>query len=162
MGVRVALPRFMIFVAPVRGRPGRPMRAEDLLATEVRLGWRLLAANNRDVARSARTFDGLPGCLAAIDELRGGIGAALAVSARSGRAGWSWRLHLYGREVAVSSRTYQRRLQCEAACTLFVALAPAATVDDWSPVDMKSADGASIRNGATILGGSMILSGGVT
>src|SRR5215470_16354725 len=129
MGVRVALPRFTIFVAPQRGRPGRPMRTDDLDAPNLPLSWRLLAANNRDVARSAAPYADLTTCLDAVADLQSHIDDAVAVAARSGRADWSWRLRLDGRDVAVSSRTYQRRLQCEAACALFVALVRDATLD---------------------------------
>jgi uncharacterized protein YegP (UPF0339 family) len=125
----VALPRFTIFVAPERGRPGRPLRAEDLQATGIHLSWRLLAANNRDVARSALAYGALADCLDAVAELRERVGDAMAVSTRTGRADWSWRLRLDARDIAVSSRTYQRRLQCEAACSLFVVLVPLAAVE---------------------------------
>jgi hypothetical protein len=129
MGVRVALPRFTIFVAPQRGRPGRPLRGEDLELPELLLCWRLLAANNRDVARSATACSDLDVCLDAVAYLQARIGDASAVAARAGRADWSWRLRLDGADVAVSSRTYQRRLQCEAACALFVVLVRDATLD---------------------------------
>jgi hypothetical protein len=129
MGVRVALPRFTIFVAPQRGRPGRPLRSEDLNTPELPLCWRLLAANNRDVARSARAYADLDACLDAVADLTARVADAVAVAARAGRADWSWRLRLDGDDVAVSSRTYQRRLQCEAACVLFVVLVRDATLD---------------------------------
>jgi len=129
MGVRVALPRFTIFVAPQRGRPGRPLRSEDLDSHELPLCWRLLAANNRDVARSATAYAELDACLDAIADLQVRITDAVAVATRAGRADWSWRLRLDGDDVAVSSRTYQRRLQCEAACSLFVVLVSDATLD---------------------------------
>jgi uncharacterized protein YegP (UPF0339 family) len=135
MGVRVAFPRFTIFVAPQRGRPGRPLRGEDLEARERPLCWRLLAANNRDVARSATAYRDLDACLEAVAQLQGRIADAVAVAARAGRADWSWRLRLDGDEVAVSSRTYQRRLQCEAACALFVVLVRDATLDVFGPAE---------------------------
>ena len=129
MGVRVALPRFTIFVAPQRGRPGRPLRSEDLNTPELPLCWRLLAANNRDVARSARAYSDLDACLDAVAGLQARITDAITVATRAGRADWSWRLRIDGDDVAVSSRTYQRRLQCEAACELFVVLVRDATLD---------------------------------
>ena len=125
----MALPRFTIFVAPQRGRPGRPLRTEDLDTPELPLCWRLLAANNRDVARSSTAYADLGACLAAVADLQARIADAVTVAARAGRADWSWRLRLDGDDVAVSSRTYQRRLQCEAACALFVVLVRDATLD---------------------------------
>jgi uncharacterized protein YegP (UPF0339 family) len=135
MGVRVALPRFTIFVAPQRGRPGRPLRSEDLDTPELPLCWRLLAANNRDVARSSTAYADLDACLDAVANLQARIGDAVTVAARAGRADWSWRLRLDGDDVAVSSRTYQRRLQCEAACALFVVLVRDATLDVFGHSD---------------------------
>lgn len=127
----MALARFTIFVVPARGRPGRPLRGDDILDGTLKLSWRLLAANNRDVARSAEHFTDLAACLAGVRHLQATIATSVAVAARSGRADWSWRLRIDGVDVAVSSRTYQRRLQCEAACALFMSLVPAAVIDDW-------------------------------
>jgi hypothetical protein len=126
----VALARFTIFVVPARGRPGRPLRAEDVFAGDLKLSWRLLAANNRDVARSADRFVDLASCLDAVRDLQSRIKTSVAVATRSGRADWSWRLRIDGVDVAVSSRTYQRRLQCEAACALFMSLVPGAVIDE--------------------------------
>ena len=131
----MALPRFTIFVAPQRGRPGRPLRSEDLGRPDLPLCWRLLAANNRDVARSATPYADLEACLDAVANLQARIGDVVAVAARAGRADWSWRLRLDGDDVAVSSRTYQRRLQCEAACALFVVLVRDATLDVFGHAD---------------------------
>jgi hypothetical protein len=93
----------------------------------------MLAANNRDVARSADAFPDVATCVAAIERLQREVCAAVIVASRVGRADWSWRLRLEAVDIAVSSRTYQRRLQCEAACALFVELVPDATlVDVWT------------------------------
>ena len=129
----MATPRFAIFVAPQRGRPGRPVRSEDLESSDVMLCWRMLAANNRDVARSAIGYSDLAACLKAVAGLQSRVDEAVTMAARSGRADWSWRLRLDGEDIAVSSRTYQRRLQCEAACALFVGLVRDATFDVVGP-----------------------------
>lgn len=129
----MALARFTIYVAPCRGRPGRPLTCGD--AHEgVDLRWRMLAANNRDVARSASAFGDVATCVHAIEQLQRAVAAGSAVATRAGRADWSWRLRIDGIDVAVSSRTYQRRLQCEAACALFVELVP-----DASLVEVRAA-----------------------
>jgi uncharacterized protein YegP (UPF0339 family) len=127
------MPRFAIFVARQRGRPGRPVRSEDLESSDVMLCWRMLAANNRDVARSAIGYSDLAGCMKAVAELQSRVTEAVTVAARSGRADWSWRLRLDGEDIAISSRTYQRRLQCEAACALFIGLVRDATFDVVRP-----------------------------
>jgi len=129
--VYVALARFTIFVVPARGRPGRPLRGDDVLGGDLKLSWRLLAANNRDVARSAEHFTDLAACLDGVRTLQANVASSVAVATRTGRADWSWRLRIDGVDVAVSSRTYQRRLQCEAACALFMSLVPDAVIDDW-------------------------------
>jgi hypothetical protein len=131
----VAQARFTVFIVPDRrvARPTSPdgwrsLRPESAV-DRTRLGWRFLAANNRDVARSAAEFEVLAACIRAAEDLQRRIEDTVAVAARTGRAEWTWRLRLDAADVAVSSRTYQRRLQCEAACALFVALVGDAVVD---------------------------------
>jgi hypothetical protein len=124
----VALARFTVYVAPNRGRPGHPLGHGDRDDDGGVLRWRMLAANNRDVARSVASFPDVRSCVESILHLQEFVHDGVATAARTGRADWSWRLRLAGEDVAVSSRTYQRRLQCEAASTLFVELVPAATL----------------------------------
>ena len=135
----MATARFTIYIAPGRGRPGRPLISSDVVrgdgvhasaAHEARFGWRMLAANNREVARSASTYAELASCIDAVRDLRIHVSDGLAIASRTGRADWSWRLRIDGADEATSSRTYQRRLQCEAACALFVELVPDAEFVD--------------------------------
>ncbi|HEY1489281.1 MAG TPA: hypothetical protein VGF84_24465 [Micromonosporaceae bacterium] len=129
----MATARFTIYIAPSRGRPGRPFLQDDVIEPDARFGWRMLAANNREVARSATTFADVASCIDAVDNLHHYIGEALAIASRTGRADWSWRLRIDGMDAAASSRTYQRRLQCEAACALFVELVPCADLVEVHP-----------------------------
>jgi hypothetical protein len=122
----VATARFTIYVAPCRGRGGRPLVRGEKVVADARIGWRLLAANNREVARSASTFDDVQSCVDAVRDLRNHVSDGLVIASRTGRADWSWRIRIDGVDQAASSRTYQRRLQCEAACALFVELVPCA------------------------------------
>lgn len=132
----MATARFTIYIAPSRGRPGRPLvHADDGLEPDTRFGWRMLAANNREVARSSVTFADVATCVEAICGLQKDLGSGVPVASRAGRADWSWRLRIDSADVAVSSRAYQRRLQCEAACALFVELVPGAEL-----VDMRASD----------------------
>jgi uncharacterized protein YegP (UPF0339 family) len=117
----VALARFTTYVARDRAHPREIIKG---------YGWRLLAANNRDVARSARLFADVDECVVAIAALRREFDRSVPVSLRIGRSEWSWRLRLDDMDVAVSSRSYQRRLQCTAACELFLELVPQAAVAD--------------------------------
>jgi hypothetical protein len=137
----VALARFTVYVAPSRGRPGHPLGHGDRDDDGGLLRWRMLAANNRDVARSVASFPDVRGCVEAILRLRECVADGIATATRTGRADWSWRLRLDGEDVAVSSRTYQRRLQCEAASALFIELVPAATLTD---IPGQSAPGQSL------------------
>ena len=119
----MALARFTTYVARDRANPRETPKG---------FGWRLLAANNRDVARSARLFEDVEECLSAIKALRRDFDRAIPVLLRIGRSEWSWRLRIDDADVAVSSRSYQRRLQCNAACDLFMELLPQATIADDS------------------------------
>jgi hypothetical protein len=126
-GPCVTLARFTIYVAPSRGRPGHPLTCGET-HEGADLRWRLLAANNRDVARSAMGFADVPTCVRAIEQLQRDVATGVLMATRTGRADWSWRWRIGGVDVATSSRTYQRRLQCEAACALFIDLVPEATL----------------------------------
>ncbi len=122
----MATARFTIYIAPGRGRPGRPYSEDDRIDSDARFGWRMLAANNREVARSVATFSDVQICVDAVDRLQREVDAGATVASRTGRSDWVWHLRIDGTDVAASARTYQRRLQCEAACALFVELVPGA------------------------------------
>ncbi len=127
-GRYVAQARFAVFVVPDR-RSSWSTSPASRAGGPPRLGWRFLAANNRDVARSAVDFGAVASCVLAAENLQRRVEDAVAVASRTGRAEWTWRLRLDAADVAVSSRTYQRRLQCEAACALFVSLVADAALD---------------------------------
>jgi hypothetical protein len=90
--------------------------------------WRLLSSNNRDLGRSAEIFPDVRSCQVMVRRLQLLVGDVTVIQMRAGRVDWSWRVRLEGAEVAVSSRTYQRRIQAESACTVFLALVPEAAV----------------------------------
>lgn len=90
--------------------------------------WRLLSSNNRDLGRSAQAFAEVRTCQATVRRLQELVGEVTVVQVRAGRVDWSWRVRLDGVDVAVSSRTYQRRIQAESACAVFLGLVPAASV----------------------------------
>jgi hypothetical protein len=114
----MALARFEIY--PLR----RPTAVPGTVS------WRLLATNNRDLGRAAAPFPDVPACLASIGTLRRAFRAAVPVATRDGRAVWTWRVQLDGLDLAVSSRGYQRRVQAEHACAIFLDLVPAAAVTE--------------------------------
>jgi hypothetical protein len=107
-------------------------RGLDALASTppAEVTWRLLSGNNRDLGRATSGFPDVMSCLATVRRLQLLIDRAVATPVRAGRVAWTWRARLDGVEVAVSSRTYQRRVQAESACAVFLALAHTATVTD--------------------------------
>jgi hypothetical protein len=90
--------------------------------------WRLLSNNNRDLGRAVSIFEDVDGCLVAVGHLRRNAARATPVSMRAGRADWTWRVQVDQIPVAVSSRRYQRRVQAEYACGVFLGLVEGASV----------------------------------
>jgi hypothetical protein len=90
--------------------------------------WRLLSSNNRDLGRAPVTFPDVPACQLMVRRLQSLVAEAATVQLRAGRVDWSWRVRLAGVDVAVSSRTYQRRIQAESACAVFLSLVPDAGI----------------------------------
>jgi hypothetical protein len=90
--------------------------------------WRLLSNNNRDLGHAVHIFEDVNLCAAAVEFLRQQAEHAVPVSMRSGRADWTWRVQIGQAAVAVSSRRYQRRVQAEYACDVFLGLVAGAVV----------------------------------
>jgi hypothetical protein len=118
----VASARFELYLLSHRG-----VDPADL-PPPVEVTWRLLSSNNRDLGRAATAFPDAVSCLLTVRRLQRHVDQAAALRVRAGRVAWTWRVRLDGVEVAVSSRTYQRRVQAESACAVFLGLVPAATV----------------------------------
>jgi len=112
----VASARFELYQAP------------SVDGTAVGVTWRLLSSNNRDLGRSAQALPDVRSCQATVRRLQELVGDVTVVQVRAGRVDWSWRVRLDGVDVAVSSRTYQRRIQAESACAVFLGLVPEASV----------------------------------
>jgi hypothetical protein len=120
----VASARFELYLLSHRG-----VDAVDL-PPPAEVTWRLLSSNNRDLGRAASVFPDAVSCLLTVRRLQRLVDQAVALQVRAGRVAWTWRVRLDGAEVAVSSRAYQRRVQAESACTVFLGLVPTATVTD--------------------------------
>jgi hypothetical protein len=119
----VAAARFELYALAQRGT-ARGRRQLDAPVT-----WRLLSGNNRDLGRAAAPAADAEACLAALDRLRAALASpAVVVSSPDGRSRWTWRISVDEVDAAVSSRVYQRRVQAEAACAVFLSLAAGAPV----------------------------------
>ena len=99
-----------------------------------RVGWRLLSANNRDLGRAAVAYPDSESCLGAVRHLRRRLPDAMVVTSRDRLEYWTWSLRLDGTDVAMSSRHYQRRVQCEYASRLFLSLVLEAELTDSPPI----------------------------
>ncbi len=90
--------------------------------------WRLLSGNNRDLGRAAAVYPDVLSCLGAVQQMRQLLAVAVAVVSRGAGSAWTWRMQADCHELAVSSRSYQRRVQTEYAFAVFVSLVPDAEV----------------------------------
>jgi hypothetical protein len=92
--------------------------------------WRLLSANNRDTGQSATGFRTAVECRAELEKMLAVIGDLQPLHTVTANQRWEWQLVLGDVVLARSSRSFDRRLRCEAACHWFVRVAPAAAIND--------------------------------
>jgi hypothetical protein len=90
--------------------------------------WRLLAANNRDSGQSALGYADADACRAGLASLLDMIGELQPHFARTAGQRWQWQLALGDQALARSSRSFDRRPRCEAACEWFIRMAPVAAI----------------------------------
>ncbi len=87
-----------------------------------RVGWRLIAANNRALGRSWVAFDSFEACVQAASLLRERLDEVTSsVTFDSRQANWSWTVLLDDDPVAVCVRAYRRRVECLRALEQFLA-----------------------------------------
>ena len=98
--------------------------------------WRLVGANNREVARSAQTFQTFHECYQAARQVQHRIDlAATTVRHDDVLNLWAWRAEIDGIAVATSGRMYQRHRECQSNAAQFFELMPlAATAYDSTAV----------------------------
>lgn len=82
--------------------------------------WRFLSANNRKLCHSVCTYPDVNTCLTAVQELRDQIDELEVVTLRDGPRRWAWRVRLADTDLAVSSRNYERWVEADRACALFL------------------------------------------
>ena len=135
------MPRFL-FVAGTRpprdawfGWPDRlGQRGEHVGADGSWFGWRLAAANNRELARSGSVFADLDGCRAAVAQLRDSMDTATPATVVDAATGLrAWHLSIDGELVAVSARRYHRQRECLYSLAHFLAAARIAQVSSTPP-----------------------------
>jgi hypothetical protein len=99
--------------APAAGRAPVP-------TVEPRYGWRVIAANNRPLGRSATVFDSYQGCRDAATSLHERIDeTSSSVLFNTSRGHWTWAVSLDARPVAVCVHPYLRRIECVRALRQF-------------------------------------------
>ena len=83
-------------------------------------GWRVIAANNRPLGRSATVFDSYEDCREAAAALHERIEeTSSSVLFNSTRGLWTWTVSLDARPVAVCVHPYLRRIECARALRQF-------------------------------------------
>jgi hypothetical protein len=119
---------------PGHGRPTPPTPEGNAPVVHRWIAWRLLAGNGWEIARSADVFPDRSTCSAALAVLTRTIARAEWTTTRGVRPdAWSWEMALDGELVAVASRFYKLRRECESAVRTFLAVLPVALLPrDWS------------------------------
>ena len=99
--------------APTAGR-------QPSTTAEPRYGWRVIAANNRPLGRSATIFCSYQDCRDAAASLHERIAeSSSSVLFNTARGHWTWAVSLDARPVAVCVHPYLRRIECARALRQF-------------------------------------------
>jgi hypothetical protein len=116
--------------------PGlEPDQAETTVNLDAWCAWRLMGANNREIARSARTFSTFHECYQTAREIQQALdGVVTTVRHDDTHNLWAWRAKLDGVNIATSGRLYQRFRECQANVAQFIEFMPLAiTAYDAAP-----------------------------
>jgi hypothetical protein len=88
---------------------------------QVRVGWRLIAANNRPLGRSWVVFDSFEACVDAATLLHDRLGDVTSTAMfDTKQANWYWTVLLDDDPVAVCVHAYRRRVECMKALEQFL------------------------------------------
>jgi hypothetical protein len=82
--------------------------------------WRFMSANNRSLAKSARTAPDVESCLATIRILQESLPLAIAETSRNGHGQWVWRIRLGDEVIATAARSYPREIRARMTCAAFL------------------------------------------
>jgi hypothetical protein len=110
--------RFVMVSTPVGSRvqwPGEWFADEHApAATHAWSAWRLLGANNRELARSYGTYPDVELCAAAITQLQSSTDRLVATFRPGFQTGrWYWQASVDGVLLAISARPFSWRRDCE-------------------------------------------------
>ena len=135
----MAAVRLMFVVSGRAGTWSAPGLELEHTETTVNLdawcAWRLMGANNREIARSARTFSTFHECYQTAREIQQSLdGVVTTVRHDDTHNLWAWRAKLDGVNIASSGRLYQRFRECQANVAQFIEFMPlAVTAYDAAP-----------------------------
>ena len=92
--------------------------------------WRVTAANNRALGRSALAFGSLADCRDNARAVQSRIDELVPSFASDGRGRWTWSAALDAAAAVRSARPFARRIDCVRTLALFIDAARGADVDD--------------------------------
>jgi hypothetical protein len=98
--------------------------------------WRLLSANNREMARGSIEYASAPLCVQGIELLRQELSELRQVVRRTTGHAWQWELTRAAGQLVVAGHTFDRQIRCAQALQYFLTSAPHAQV---TPAVMISA-----------------------
>ena len=130
----VSVARSLHVPAPREPDNGAASWAEVPQPRERGFTWRFMSANNRSLAKSARTSADLESCMATIRALQDGLQETVGEISRNGCGQWIWRIRLNDVVIATATRSYPREIRARMTCDAFVKLV-AETVDS-APVQV--------------------------
>jgi len=114
--------------------PGPPLRSSGVhfqlfsAGAELPVRWRLLSANNREMARGLAEYPSPDECRLGIDALRGELARLDPIVRRTPGHQWQWELLRSGRRFVVAGHTFDRQIRCAQALQHFLDSVPQAQV----------------------------------
>lgn len=105
-----------------------PARFQLFRVTASEISWRFVASNNRELARSVDVADDEDESREMVQQLQRGLAVCQAAICPDGSGRWRWDIRIDGLAVAVSSRPYFRRVECETTMRQFLRQAAGAPV----------------------------------
>ncbi|MGH3769043.1 MAG: hypothetical protein ACRDTX_28490 [Pseudonocardiaceae bacterium] len=119
----VSVARSALVPAPREPEDGAGSWADIPLPRTRGFTWRFMSANNRSLARSARTSPDVEACLEEIRLLQEVLVDAVGETSRNGRGQWVWRVRVADEVVATAARSYPRQVRARLTCNAFLQLA---------------------------------------